>query len=100
MRFVAFLIIACVIISVARTLMPVLIFTFIISILWAMITRPLELLGFALILLMTESLSLRPLTTILCVAGVATLVVIRKPVRQSAPNSGTKKGRNSGKLDS
>lgn len=83
MRFAAFLIIACVIIGVARAVTPVFVLTLIISLVWAVINRPLELMGFAVLLLVAESLSLRPLTTILCVAFVVSLVVVRKPNDQS-----------------
>lgn len=77
MRFLAFLIIASVILSLARALTLVLILVIVTSLLWAVITRPLELLGFLLILLLVEALSIRPTTTLLCVAGVAALVAIR-----------------------
>lgn len=80
MKVLVFLLVASVIISVARALTPVLILTVIASLLWAVIRRPLELLGFVTLLLLSESLSLRPVTTILCVAFVASLIVIRKPV--------------------
>lgn len=77
MRFLAFLIIASIILSIARALTLVLILVFVISLAWAVITRPVELLGFLLIALLIEAVSLRPLTTIFCIAGVATLVAIR-----------------------
>ena len=83
MRLIVFLLVAGVIIGVARALMPVLILTVIASLLWAVITRPLELLGFVTLLLMAESLSLRPVTTILCVAGVAAFALVRRPIGQS-----------------
>lgn len=81
MRFLAFLIIASVILSLARALTLVLIFVFVISLLWAVISRPLELLGFLSIALLMEALSLRPLTTIICFAGLAAIVAIRKPTQ-------------------
>ena len=77
MRLIAFLLIASVILTLAKALTLVLILVFLASLLWALITRPLELLGFLLIALLTEAVSLRPLTTIFCIAGVATLVAIR-----------------------
>lgn len=83
MRLVGFLLIASVILTLAKALTLVLILVFVSSLLWAVITRPLELLGFLLIALLIEALSLRPLITILCIAVVATLVVIRKSVEQS-----------------
>ena len=84
MRFLAFLIIASVILSLARALTLVLILVFVISLLWAVITRPLELLGFLLIALLAEALSLRPLITILCIAVVFAIVIVRNPVDEGA----------------
>ena len=84
MRFLAFLIIASVILSLARALTLVLILVFAVLFLWAVITRPLELLGFLLIALLMEALSLSPVTTILCVAGFAAITVIRKPIEKDA----------------
>lgn len=84
MRFLAFLIIASVILSLARALTLVLILVFVISLLWAVITRPLELVGFLLITLVMEALSLQPLATILCFVTVVAIVSIRKPVEKDA----------------
>ena len=84
MRFLAFLIIASVVLCILRAATLALILIIIASLLWAVITRPLELLGFLLIALLMEALSLRPLTTILCIAGVTLIVSIRKPVEKGA----------------
>ncbi len=79
MRFLAFLIIASVILSLARALTLVLILVLAISLLWALFTKPMELLGLVLLALMTEALSSRPATTIVCVAFVATIIAVRRP---------------------
>ena len=84
MRFLSFLIIAGVVLCILRAATLALILIIIASLLWAVITRPLELLGFLLIALLMEALSLRPLTTILCIAGVTLIVSIRKPVEKGA----------------
>jgi hypothetical protein len=84
MRFLAFLIIASVILSLARALTLVLILVFVVSLLWAVITRPLELLGFLLIALLMEALSLSPVTTILGIAGIAALAIILKPAEKGS----------------
>ena len=84
MRFLAFLVITGVILSLARALTLVLILIIVASLLWALITRPLELLGFLLIALAMEALSLSPMATILSLAGIAALVVIRKPVEKGS----------------
>lgn len=99
MRFLAFLIIASVILSLAKALTLVLILVFVVSLTWAVITRPIELLGFLLIAFLTEALSLRPLTTIIGIAAIAAFVVSRKPA-QPPGDAGAKDGRNPGKLDS
>lgn len=100
MRLIAFLFIACVIIAVARAVMPVLILTVISSLLWALITRPLELVGLAFILLLSQSISISPVITIVGVAFVIAIAVVREPVRPSGSNMGNKNGADSGKLDS
>ena len=84
MRFLAFLIIASVILCVLRAVTLALILIFAVSLVWAVLTRPLELLGFLLIALLMEALSLSPMTTILCIAGLAAIAVIRKPVEKGA----------------
>jgi hypothetical protein len=84
MRFLAFLIIASVILCLARALTLVLILVFVVSLIWALLTRPLELLGFLLIALLMEALSLSPVTTILCITGLAAIAFIRKPVEKGA----------------
>lgn len=87
MNLIVFLLVAGVTIGVARAMMPILILAAISSLFWAVITRPLELLGFVTLLLMAEALSLRPLTTILCVAGLVALVVIWKPANHPSGRS-------------
>lgn len=84
MRLVAFLLIASVILTLAKALTLILIFVLVSSLVWAVITRPLELLGFLLIALLTEALSLRPLITIFCIAVVVVIVTVRKPVDEAA----------------
>lgn len=90
MRFLAFLIVAGVILCVLRAVTLALILVFVVSLVWAILTRPLELLGFLLIVLLMEALSLSPVTTIVCVALVVSIAVIRKPAggvhsRESSP---------------
>ena len=82
MRFLAFLIIASVILCVLRAVTLALILIFVVSLAWALLTRPLELLGFLLIALLMEALSLSPVTTILCIAGIAALAIIRRPAEK------------------
>lgn len=84
MRFLAFLIIASVVLCILRAATLALILIIITSLLWAVITRPLELLGFLLIALLMEALSLSPVTTILCIAGVAALAIIRGPAEKDS----------------
>ena len=83
MRLLVLLLVAGVIIGVARALMPVLILAVIASLFWALIKRPLELIGFVTLFLMANALTLQPVVTILCVAFVVSLIVIRKPAEQS-----------------
>lgn len=83
MNLIVFLLVAGVTIGVARAMMPILILTAISSLLWAVITRPLELLGFVTLLLMAEALSLQPVATILSVAFVVSLIVVRRPIVRS-----------------
>lgn len=84
MRFLAFLIIASVILCVLRAVTLALILVFIVSLMWAILTRPLELLGFLLIALLMEALSLSPVITTLCIAGVSALAIIRGPTEKEA----------------
>ena len=86
MRFLAFLIIASVILCVLRAVTLALILIFVVSLAWAILTRPLELLGFLMIALLMEALSLSPVTTILCVAGLAAIAIIRKPAGEAPSN--------------
>ena len=79
MRFLAFLIIAGVILSLARALTLVLILMLAVSLIWAVITKPLELLGFVLLMLMSQLISASPLASIIALTTVAIIVVLRNP---------------------
>ena len=85
MRFLAILIIASVILSVAKALTLALILLLLVSITWALITKPCELFAFLLFGLLSTALSARPATTILCIAAVAIVVAVRKPVSDQGP---------------
>ena len=77
MRLLAFLLVAAVILSVARALTIVLILAVVALLVWALITRPLEMLGLAFLGLLSGALQSRPTTTIMCVAGIAALTSLR-----------------------
>lgn len=82
MRFLATLVIAGIILSVIKALIPALILLLAVSLVWALITKPFELLGFAFLCLISAALQLRPATTIMCIAGVALFLGIRRPAQQ------------------
>lgn len=76
MRILVFLIIAGVILNLLKALTLALVLLLIILLLWALITRPRELLGFLILGLLSTSLQAKPVVTILCIAAVAVLGTI------------------------
>ena len=79
MRFLAFLIIASVILCLARALTLVLVLMLAVSLIWAVITKPLELLGFLMLMILSQLISASPTASIIAIATVAILVVLRSP---------------------
>lgn len=82
MRFLAFLIMAGVILSLARALTLVLVLILAVSLIWAVITKPLELLGFVLLMLLSQLISASPVAFIIALTSVAILVVLRSPANR------------------
>ena len=77
MRLLGVVLIACIMLSAARAMTIVLLLILAISITWALITRPLELLGFLFLGLLSGALQARPTITIMVLATVAILFLIR-----------------------
>ena len=86
MRLLAFLLIAAVILSVARALTIVLILAVVALLVWALITRPVEMLGLAFLGLLSGALQARPTTTIMCVTGIAALTTLRNSCEPKPQN--------------
>ena len=84
MRFLAFLIIASVILCLARALTLVLVLMLAVSLIWAVITKPLELLGFLMLMILSQLISASPTASIIAIATVAILLVLRAPPDPSA----------------
>lgn len=84
MRLLTFLLVAGVILSVAKAITPVLILLVVALALWVIVIRPIEVFGVMLLGLLTGALQARPTTTILCISGIASLVALRNsPNRES-----------------
>ncbi len=78
MRFLAFLIVAGVILSVAKALTFVLILLIALSLIWAVLTKPYELAAFVILTALCEIVTAHPLVALLAGFTLAALIVCRQ----------------------